>query len=131
MTGRRKKEQRFYEPHSGELLVEKNRYRNAANWPKQKENQPVNVVAKRRPKLLIFEKLLIVGQTNELLVDSNPIPFEEAEPKGLENWNHHINGEDDRRRCDKEPRRYVMTAHVAPPFGWTTPAWLVALGEFT
>ena len=57
------------------LLVEKNRYRDAANRTEQKENQPVNVISKRRPKLLVLKKLLVVGQTDELLVRSNPIPI--------------------------------------------------------
>ena len=80
-----------------------------------KENQPVNVISKRRPKLLVLKKLLVVGQTNELLVDSYPVPFKQTEPKGLKDWDHHINGEDDRRRRDEEPRRKIMTADSAPP----------------
>ena len=109
-----KKEQRLDKSHSRKLLVEKNGYGHTANRPEQKENQPVNIVPKRRPKLLILKKLFVVRQTDELLFDRNPVPIEKAKPKGLKDRDDDINGKDDRRRSDKKPRRQIVAADVTP-----------------
>ena len=111
-----KKKSDFTSRIPGTCWLRKIGYRHPANRSEQKENQPVNVVSKRCPKLLIVKKLLIVGQTNEFLVDSNPIPLKKTEPEGLKDRDHHINGKDDRRRGDKKPRRKIVAAHSTPSF---------------
>ena len=45
-----------------------------------------------------------------------PSQFEQTEPKGLKDRDYDVNREDDRRRCDKEPRRKIMAADSAPSF---------------
>ena len=107
-----KKEQRLDQSHSVKLLVEENGYGHTANRPEQKENQPVNVVPKRRPKLLILKKLFVVREANEFLFHRNAIPVKKAEPKGLKDRDDDINRKDDRCRSDKKPRREIVAADV-------------------
>ena len=109
-----KKNSDFTKSHSRELLVEKNGYGHPANRPEQKENQPVKIVPKRRPKLLILKKLFVVRQSDELLFDRNPVPVEKTKPKGLKDGDDHVDRKDDRRRSEKKPRRQIVAADSTP-----------------
>ena len=107
-----KKEKRLDQSHAVKLLIKEKGYGHTAYWPDQEENQPVNVVPERRPKLLILKKLFVVRETNEFLFDRDAIPVEKAEPERLKDRDNDINGKDDESRGDKKPGREIVAADV-------------------